>query len=58
MSGKAPQRAIARYGEERQRRMTGAPDRLKDAVKIEQPFLMEDTRDSLRDFEGLVESAA
>lgn len=38
--------------------MAGTPDRVKDAVKIEQPFLMEDTQDSLRDFEGLVESAA
>ncbi|EJM18733.1 hypothetical protein PMI21_01989 [Pseudomonas sp. GM18] len=31
---------------------------LKDAVNIEQSFLMEGTHDSLRDCKGLVESAA
>ncbi|MGF6152556.1 hypothetical protein QFZ84_003547 [Pseudomonas fluorescens] len=53
MPCKAPRRAIARYGEERQRRMA-----LKAAARIEQSFLMEDTLDSLRDRKGLVESAA
>jgi len=38
--------------------MAGTPDRTTDAVKIEQLFLMGDTQDSLRDCEGLVESAA